>query len=248
VLLEHRQKLLYHLLPDLDPDHLYTDPNAYRVVTYVRQVDDEMRLTMQSTSDQAESAREQTTPSQYFTDIGCSRLMILCGINSEDDLPGVWCMVPKFGKKDYTAVTLSLKQTPHNAGMAIAPPMATPEFVKRLLFLLFAGNDMDNLSKGMHPFALVFVDHHSQQTPASIKCGQNEATNYDLATSGEATTRLADARVLCGPARVNVQFDNTRDEAKLESMILVLHMMMGFNFPLIINAHTFIQRHRVDRL
>jgi hypothetical protein len=72
VLLEHRRALMYSLLPYLDPDILRTDPNAYRVASYIGHVVDEMPLTRQDTNKRAESTRAPKTPSQYFTEIGCN--------------------------------------------------------------------------------------------------------------------------------------------------------------------------------
>jgi hypothetical protein len=57
------------------------------------QLADEMCLTRQDTNGRAESVQASNTSSQYFTEIGCNRLMILCSIYSEGGLPEVWRMV-----------------------------------------------------------------------------------------------------------------------------------------------------------
>jgi hypothetical protein len=135
MILELCHKLLYRLLPYLDPEHLRADQSTYRVANYVGQVADEIRITRQDTYDRADSTRATKMSLQYFAEIGSSRLVILCGVDSEVNLPEVWRMVPKFGKKDCMTVKLAIKQTAQRVGMAHRAPIITPEFTKCLLSL-----------------------------------------------------------------------------------------------------------------
>jgi hypothetical protein len=150
-------------------------------------------------------------------------------------------MMPQCGKKYRMVVELTLNQTSHHAGMDHRAPIVTLEFVKRLLLLSFMGNVTENSFEGMQPFVLFIVDHRSQQTCVSIQIGQDEADDYDLSTSGEATTPLDDSRALRGPTRANAQLDITHAKSKLESISLVLRIMLVSDHPLIINAPAFMQ-------
>jgi hypothetical protein len=71
----------------------------------------EILLSRQDTMDRADAAKEPKTASQYFTPEGCARLMTICGIMHECDLPEIWRLLPQYEKKDRLAVELALKQT-----------------------------------------------------------------------------------------------------------------------------------------
>jgi hypothetical protein len=81
---------------------------------------------------------------------------------NEGDLPEIWRLLPQYIKKDQLAVELALKQTAQRVGLTHITPVVTPEFAKRLLSLIFAVNDQDNLAEGVQPFLLVIVDHRIQ--------------------------------------------------------------------------------------
>jgi hypothetical protein len=100
----------------------------------------------------------------------------------------------------------------------------------------------------MQQFALVIVDYRSQQSCTAMQSGQYEAANYDLSASGKATSMVDDTRALCVPACVNVQFDVTHSESKLDNMILVLRMMLGSDHPLVINVKVLMQRYTAYHL
>jgi hypothetical protein len=126
--------------------------------------------------------------------------------------------------------------------------VVTPEFAKRLLLLNFAGNDQDNLVEGVHPFALIIVDHQSQRSREAMRVGREEASDYVLMTAGQANTSLSDIMILRGCTRARVTFDMIHAKAMLEATLLVLRMMFGSEHPLAISASSFMARYNSDRL
>jgi hypothetical protein len=78
--------------------------------------------------------------------------------------------------------------------------------------------------------------------------GRDKAANYDLVTAGQANTYLSDARSLHGSTRAHISFDTIHAEAVIKATILVLHMMLGSDHPLVIGAASFMDRYNTDRL
>jgi hypothetical protein len=96
---------------------------------------DENRLSRQDTMDRAAAVKAPNTTQQYFTPEGCTRLMKICGVMNEGDLQEIWCLLPRYGKKDRRAFELALKQTSQHEGLTHSAPIVTPEFTKCLMSL-----------------------------------------------------------------------------------------------------------------
>jgi hypothetical protein len=81
-------------------------------------------------------------------------------------------------------------------GLGGPSSIVTPKLVKKLVGLRFGGNNFDNLSEGIQPFSLAVQDHCTQAALALTATARTNAEEYDLATAGEMSTTLTDARLM----------------------------------------------------
>jgi hypothetical protein len=86
----HRNEFLVRLFPGSDPTRLTGDPNAARMDNYIRDAIDEQRLARNEQRDRYEALRAPKYPAQYWPVESCSNLMLLCGVEHEDELPELW--------------------------------------------------------------------------------------------------------------------------------------------------------------
>jgi hypothetical protein len=100
----HQNAFLVRLLPGSDPTRLTGDPNAARMDNYIRDAVDEQCLARNEQRDRYEASRAPKSPAQYWPAESCSDLMLLCGVEHEDELPELWQMAASAGKRDRIAV------------------------------------------------------------------------------------------------------------------------------------------------
>jgi hypothetical protein len=91
---------------------------------------------------------------QFWGDGACIRLSIMCGVSSKDDLPALWPALAAAGKKDRLAAERVIQAVACAAGSVDQAPIVTPELVKKFVNLRFGGEDFDDLTEGIQPFAL----------------------------------------------------------------------------------------------
>ena len=80
-------------------------------------------------------------------------------------------------------------------GLVDHAPIVTPKLVKKFVSLQF-GDDLDNLAGGIQPFLLAVCDYRSPAALALTNAAQTINEKYDLATAGEMSTTLADAKTM----------------------------------------------------
>jgi hypothetical protein len=89
-LMLHRNEFLVRLLPGSDPNRLVGDPNAARMANYIRDEFDEQRLARNEQRDRYDASRAPKSPAQYWPAESCTDLMLICGVEHEDELPELW--------------------------------------------------------------------------------------------------------------------------------------------------------------
>jgi hypothetical protein len=86
-LIIHQNEFLMRLLPGSDPSRVTGDPNAARMANYIRDAVDEQRIARNEQRDHYEASRAPKSPAQYWPAESCADLMLLCGVEHEDELP-----------------------------------------------------------------------------------------------------------------------------------------------------------------
>jgi hypothetical protein len=225
-LIIHRNQFLMRLLPGSDPSRATGDPNAARMANYIRDAMDEQRIARNEQRDRYEASRAPESPAQYWPAESCANLMILCGVEHEDELPELWRMAASAGKRDRIAVDRAVRMAAVGAA-----PVVTPNLTKRLMGLIFGGSDPDDLYEGIQPFSMVIIYHRSTATRTVAEQAREQSRNYNLVTSGDTNTTLADANHLHGTTKVNVTFDSIYCDAMLKGCYIILCSMLSSDHP-----------------
>jgi hypothetical protein len=76
--------------------------------------------------------------------------------------------------------------------------------------------------------------------------GRNDAVYYDLVTAGQTDISMSDARSLRDSTSAHVTFRMIHADAMLEATILVIHMMLGSDHPLVKITVSFVTRYNAD--
>jgi hypothetical protein len=192
-LIIHHNKFLIQLLPGSDPSHVTGDPNTARMAKYIRDAVNEQRIARNEQRDRYEASPVPKSPAQYWPAESVSYLMLVCGVEHEDELPELWRMAASAGKRDRIAVDRAVQNTARRMGAVGVAPVVTPDLTKRLMYLLFGGSDPDDLAEDIQPFSMVIMDHCSTATHHVAEQAREQSQNYDLVTSGDTNTTLADA-------------------------------------------------------
>jgi hypothetical protein len=230
-LIIHRNEFLMRLLTGSDPSRATGDPNAARMSNYIRDAMGEQRIARNEQRYRYEASRAPKSPSQYWPAESCADLMLLCGVEHEDALPELWRMAASAGKRDRIAFDRAVQNTARRMAAVGAAPVVTPDLAKRLMGLMFGGSDPDDLSEGIQPFSMVIMDHRSTATRTVAEQAREQSRNYELVTSGDTNTTLADANRLRGTTKVNVTFDSIYCDAMLKVCYIILCSMLSSDHP-----------------
>jgi hypothetical protein len=127
-------------------------------------------------------------------------------------------------------------------------PIITPDFARKIAQLSFAGHEMDNLSEGLQPFAMVVVDHRSIQARTTMDHVRRTAEDYDLVTAGKTNTSLTDARSLRGTNVIHIDFDSVHAEARVDATLITLDAILGDDHTFAWALQQMWNRYTADRL
>jgi hypothetical protein len=158
--------------------------------------------------------------------------MLVCGVDHEDELPELWRMAASAGKRDRITVDRAVQNTARRMGAVGAAPVVTPDLTKWLMGLMFGGSDPYDLTEGIHTFSMVIMDCRSTATRHVAEQAREQSRNYDLVTSGDTNTTLADANRLRGTAKVIITFDSIYCDAMLKGCYIILCSMLSSEHPL----------------
>jgi hypothetical protein len=136
-------------------------------------------------------------------------------------------MAASAGKRDRIAVNRAVQNTARRMAAVGAAPVVTPDLTKRLTGLMFGGSDPDNPSEGIQPFSMIIMDHRSTATRTVAEQAREQSRNYDLITSGDTNTTLADANHLRGTTKVNVTFNSIYCDAMLKGCYIIMCSMLS---------------------
>jgi hypothetical protein len=230
-LIIHRNEFLMRLLPGSDPSHITGETSEARMANYIHDGVDEQCIIRNEQRDRYEASRAPRSPAQYWPAESVSELMLVCGVEIEDELPEMWRTAASAGKRNRIAVERAVQNTAHRMEAVGVAPVVTPDLTKRLMGLMFGGSDPDDLAEGIQPFSMVTMDHGSTATRHVAEKAREQSRNYDLVTSGDTNTTLADANRLRGTAKVSVAFDSIYCDAMLKGCYIILCSMLSLDHP-----------------
>lgn len=233
-LLKHRKKVVVGHLPGLTTAG---GPTAPVLTGLVGDLVQEQRQAREEAQARATLAAAPKSVAKALGAEVASTLLSVCQVASEDDLPAVWRQLAAAGKKDRQALEQALLQKARDLRMAEVAPVATPDLVKRVIGLQWAGMGIDDLSEGIQPFSVVLPDYVGSN--AGVEA-QRLAEAYDIMATTGTTTTLQDAQVMkTGKAIIPVDFSEAR--AHLVATMLLWSVLVGEEHPFVLAYGRFLR-------
>jgi hypothetical protein len=237
---KHRRWVLLQQLPALGTAAIApVDAATAQLANYVGQMVTEQRQSRQDAQDRAAESKAPKLPSALWGEDATRRLCVMCQVPTESDLPEMWHAIAAAGKRDRIAVEMVVTETAREMGHPELAPIITPELAKKILSLRLGGNNLDDLSEGVQPFAITIQDYTSQDTEADANTARQKALEYDILTQGSTSTTLTDARAI-RTSKVQMPTDYMQLRAYLHAQDVLNRALLGATHPLTVALHQFL--------
>jgi len=187
----------------------------------------------------ATDVTQPKTPRSHFGAATCETLQTLCDVHREEDLPPVWAQLAAAGKKDRLALEQAIMARARELGMAEQCPVVTPDLTKKVVSLNWAGTNLDDLSEGIQPFALVLPEYSGSDARTQAP---RQAEVYDILASSDATATLNDAKALKSSSAV-ILTDYIEARAHLAGSMIVWSVLVGDGHPFVVSLGKMIQQY-----
>lgn len=226
--LEWRAARLDVKLPDLRGAGMAAQANATtRIASIMTQLLQEQRDARTDAADARSAARAPKTVSEYFKVHMTNKLMILCMVADEGDLPDLYSeLAAANGKRDREVIDLALREIANELDLPELAPVVTPGLAKKITCLRFAGSNMDDLDEGISPFSMIIMDHTTPSGSAAYSAAMEAAHDYDDLLRGSSTADLADLKAVKG-SKALLPETYTLARAMLQAFKIVLTGLLG---------------------
>ena len=162
---------------------------------------------------------------EFFKTHLTTKLMHLCDVASESDLPEVWSEIAAAnGKRDREAIELVVRNVANALFQPELAPVITPHLAKKLTSVRLGGTNLDDLTEGVQPFCVVIQDHTTSSGSAAFNDAVQAASDYDDVTRGSGAADLADLKSLKNQTKVILP----------ETYPLARAMLMGYRILLMV--------------
>jgi hypothetical protein len=199
----------------------------------------EQRQSWQDVQDSAAESKAPKTPSALWGEDATRRLCVMCQVPREVDLPELWHAIAAPGKRNRIAVEMVVSETAREMWHPELAPIITPELAKKIHSLRLGGNNLDDLSEGVQPFALTIQDYTSQDTEADANTARQKALEYNILTQVSRSTALTDARAI-RTSKVQMPIDYMQFRAYLHAQDVLNRALLGATHPLTVALHQFL--------
>ena len=145
----------------------------------------------------SKEAKKNKLPSEQFGN-GIMKVMRLCRVGREADLPEIWGVLAKASTKQHRTI---IQQYVDDVSEDLAGGLSlvvTPFLAKKIATLEFTMGNKEVLEAGMHPF--VFSQHSAAERHQAMEV----AGLYDFVTGQHANAGLADAQLLLATDTVSL--------------------------------------------
>ena len=241
MLLSQRKSLMSRHLPGLEHGTATSlETTQQRLANSVGEMAQEQRMARLEAQDRANRQQAPKTVSKGLGAETANTLLAVCLVDTEDSLPQLWTDLANAGKRDRQALEQAMMRKARDLQMAEVAPVATPDLVKKITGLQWAGLSADDLTEGIQPFAIVLPDYVGSDTGLEA---QKMAEAYDLLQGTDISSSLQDAKsVKSSKAVVPVEFSEAL--AHLVALTIVWSVMLGDNHPFVTALGGFVQSYR----
>ena len=241
----HRRQVLFRQLPGADPRN--TPASAVvptQLVNLVSQLVNNQRTAREEDTKRADTASAERLPSLYWGAAATARLCMLCNVTDEADLPELWLRLAAAGaKKDRITIDAVLMEIAVAEDAVELLPIVTPALAKVFTSMRLAGDDIDDLSDGLQPFALSIQDFGCALGEAAASTARDVAMDYDQLMAGSMSTDLNDVRSLRTATKVTIPRQYPQTKAKIQAMRLMVIATFGALHPLNLSYKRFVTKY-----
>jgi hypothetical protein len=185
-------------------------------------------------------AKTPRTVSEHFKIDTTNRLMILCDVVVESDLPEVWInLANNGGKRDRQTIEMVFRDKATDSRMWNLVPIVTPNLAKKIVEMRFVGNNLDDLDEGISPFSVVLIDNTTRATETAYQTAIKAARNYDDLTKGVSVPLIELNTVHCVKTVIPRTF--TAAKAMLKAFLIVMVSILGEQHALINKYNHFLE-------
>jgi hypothetical protein len=173
------------------------------------------------------AASAPKSPMAFFKPHVTAKLVAMCNVHDQHGLPDLWKEIASAnGKRDRETIEMVLRDIANNLGQPELVPVVTPSLAKKLVSVRLAGTNLDDLSEGITPFAIVVMDHTTTTGASAYNEALSAAHDYDDLGRGTGAD-LSDLKEIKASERVVIPETFALARAMLQSFRIVLIAMLG---------------------
>jgi hypothetical protein len=176
------------------------------------------------------------TVGEHFKMESTNKLMILCDVVIESDLPDVWVnLASNGGKRDRQIIEATFNEQAAELRMHGATPIVTPNLAKKIVDMRLVGTNMDDLDEGINPFSVVLIDNANRSAEVNYQTAIKAARNYDDLTKGVSVPLEELNAVQSTKAVIPTSFATAK--AMLKGFYIIVASLLG-------HQHTMTQKYK----
>lgn len=242
LLWEWRQDCLFQMLPGLvGAGHTAAATATVKIASLMGDVLTEQRNTRRDAAAARAVATAPKTVSEHFKPHHTHKLLVLCEVASESDLPDLWTELAGVGgKRDRETIEMVVRQVANAVGLPELAPVITPSLAKKISTLRLAGTNLDDLNEGVQPFVIVIMDHTTTSGEVAYQEALSAAHDYDDVIQGAATD-LADLKQLKQTTKVLIPETFQLARAMLQAYRILLIALLGEAHSQVVLYTSFLQ-------
>jgi len=236
-----RQNTLHTLLPTLvGTGTSATAAATVRIAGLMGDLLTESRETRRDTRDARTLAAAPKTVTEYFKTYLTDKIMMLCDVAIEGNLPDMWhAIASNGGKRDREVIDEHLRAIASGLGLSELSPVVTPGLAKKIVSMRFSGSNLDDLAEGIHPFCIVIMDHTTGAGERTYNEAQTAAFDYDDIMRGSGAD-LSDIKILKNSTKVLIPETYALSRAMLQSFRILLIAVLGETHAQVLSYNRFL--------
>ena len=237
-----RQRVLHSRLPSLaNPTPPATTAATTQIASLMADVLQVQRDQRTDAQDARVRAVRPKTISEFFKQYTTDKLMLLCDVSDEINLPEVWRDIAAGnGKRERNTVEMAIRQSANEFGAPELAPVITPTLVKKIVSVRFVGSDLDNLGEGLSPFCMIVVDHTTVGSEQAYADAVSSAQDYDDLVGGSTAADLSDLKSLKSSDKFIIPTSYATARAMLTAFLILIGTLLGDSHDLTTEVQGFL--------
>ena len=192
----------------------------------------DLLLAQQAANLDAANARARAsapkTPSECFKTFLVARLLDLCDVTVETNLPELWKTIAATnGKREREAIDAKVREVASLLGFQHVVPVITPDLAKKLTTVRLAGSNMGDLTEGINPFLMIIPDYSSPGGEQTHLDAVAMAHDCDDLVAGNAAAKMDDIKSMKAGSKIQIPYSYPAARAMLSAYLIIIKAILG---------------------